>query len=112
MQYKKNKLCAYNCYFIHLFTNVHFYLLLLFTNVHFYLLLLFTNVHRYICDLITRREYKRELRTNDQMNLVPLVTRKYFGEHSFSYASPREWNKLKLSIKKSESLDFFKAAYK
>ena len=39
---------------------------------------------KYICDLITRREYKRELRTNDQMNLVvPLV--KLFGERSFSY---------------------------
>ena len=54
-------------------------------------------------DLITRREYKRELRTNDQMNLVvPFVKRKHFGERSFSYAAPREWNKLELSIRKSE----------
>ena len=58
---------------------------------------------KYICDLITRREYKRELRTNDQMNLVvPFVKRKHFGERSFSYAAPREWNKLELSIRKSE----------
>ena len=49
---------------------------------------------RYICDLITRREYKRELRTNDQINLVvPLVKLKHFGERSFGYAAPREWNK-------------------
>ena len=61
---------------------------------------------KYICDLITRREYKRELRTNDQMNLVvPFVKRKHFGERSFSYAAPREWNKLELSIRKSESLE-------
>ena len=34
---------------------------------------------KYICELITRREYKRELRTNDQMNLVvPFVKRKHF----------------------------------
>ena len=64
---------------------------------------------KYICDLITRREYKRELRTNDQMNLVvPFVKRKHFGERSFSYAAPREWNKLELSIRKSESLESFK----
>ena len=57
----------------------------------------------YICDYITRREYKRELRTNDQMNLVvPLVKAKHFGERSF------EWNKLELSIRKSESLESFK----
>ena len=38
---------------------------------------------KYICDLITRREYKQELRTNDQMNLVvPLVKCKHFGERS------------------------------
>ena len=37
-----------------------------------------------ICDLITRREYKREFRTNDQMNLVVLlVKRKHFGEQLF-----------------------------
>ena len=64
---------------------------------------------KYICDLITRREYKRELRTNDQMNLVvPFVKRKHFGERSFSYAAPREWNNLELSIRKSESLESFK----
>ena len=58
---------------------------------------------KYICDFFTLREYKRELSTNDQMNLVvPLVKRKHFGERSFSYAAPREWNKLKLSIRKSE----------
>ena len=68
---------------------------------------------KYICDLITRREYKRELRTNDQMNLVvPFVKRKHFGERSFSYAAPREWNKLELSIRKSESLESFKKKIK
>ena len=68
---------------------------------------------KYICDLITRREYKRELRTNDQMNLVvPFVKRKHFGERSFSYAAPREWNKLELSIRKSESLESFKKKFK
>ena len=64
---------------------------------------------KYICDLITHREYKRQLRTKDQMNLVvPLVKRKHFGDCSFSYASPREWNKLELSNQKSESLESFK----
>ena len=59
------------------------------------------------------REYKRELRTNDQMNLVvPFVKRKHFGERSFSYAAPREWNKLELSIRKSESLESFKKKIK
>ena len=38
----------------------------------------------YICDLITHREYKQELRTNNQINLVvTLVKCKYFGEHFF-----------------------------
>ena len=64
---------------------------------------------KYICDLFTRREYKRELRTNDQMNLViPLVKRKHFGERSFSYAAPRELNKLELSIRKSGSVESLK----
>ena len=53
-------------------------------------------VPKYICDLITRREYKQELRTNDQMNLfVPFVNRKHVGERSFSYAAPvnrTSWN--------------------
>ena len=76
----------------------------------------------YICDLITRMEYKRELRTNDQMNLVvPLVKRKHFGERTFSYAVPREWNKLELRIRTSEVWNIlrkklktylFEAAYK
>ena len=44
---------------------------------------------KYNCDLIAGREYKRELRTNDQMNFaVPLVKRKHFGERSFSYVAP------------------------
>ena len=44
---------------------------------------------KYICDLFTRREYKRELRTNNKMNLVVhLVKRKLFGERRFNYAAP------------------------
>ena len=47
------------------------------------------------------------------MNLaVPLVKHKHFGERSFSYAVPREWNKLELSIRKSESLESFKKKIK
>ena len=47
------------------------------------------------------------------MNLVvPFVKRKHFGERSFSYAAPREWNKLELSIRKSESLESFKKKIK
>ena len=58
---------------------------------------------KYICYLITRRECERELRTNDEMNLgVPLV--KHFGERSFSYAAPREWNRFELSIRKMWNL--------
>ena len=65
-------------------------------------------IPKYICDLITRREYKRELRNNDQMKLVvPLVKRKHFGERSFSYAAAREYKKLELSIRKSQSLKSF-----
>ena len=63
----------------------------------------------YICGLITRREYKREFRPNDQMNIVVLlVKRQHFGERSISYAAPREWNRLELSIRKSKSLKYFK----
>ena len=47
------------------------------------------------------------------MNLVvPFVKRKHFGERSFSYAAPREWNNLELSIGKSESLESFKKKLK
>ena len=65
---------------------------------------------KYMCDLITRRQYNRELRPNDQMNLVvPLVKRKYLWKRSFSHATqpppPCECNKLDLSIRKSERLE-------
>ena len=71
-----------------------------------------------MCDLINRREYKRELRTIDQRNLVvPLVTQKHSGDRFFSYDDhppppPRELNMLELSIRKSASLESFKEKIK
>ena len=58
-----------------------------------------------ICDLITRREYKGELRTNDQMNLVVSWYNALFGERTLALLPPREGNKLELSIRKSESFE-------
>ena len=55
-------------------------------------------IPKYICDLITRRQYKQELRTNDQMNLVVPLAKRFFA------MLPRECSKLELSIRKSEIL--------
>ena len=67
-----------------------------------------SNAPNYICDFIARRKYKQELKSNDQMNIVvPLVKRNHFGKRSFSYAAPREWNKLDLGIRKSTSSESF-----
>ena len=50
---------------------------------------------QFICDLIIARTYNRAVRSNNSFALVvPMIKLKHYGERSFSYAAPVEWNKL------------------
>ena len=65
----------------------------------------------YLCDLIILYSNSCNLRSNNQLLLAPCQPRtklKTYGERSFQYAAPNEWNKLPLIIRKSPSLAIFK----
>ena len=65
----------------------------------------------YFCDLIIPYSNSCNLRSNNQLLLAPcqpktkLIT---YGERSFQYAAPNEWNKLPSIIHESPSLAIFK----
>ena len=67
------------------------------------LILTFKTYHKtapqYICDLIIPRTYNRAVRSNYSFALVvPMIKLKHYGERSFCYAAPVEWNKLVVEI--------------
>ena len=43
---------------------------------------------------------------------APIFKLKSYGERSFTFAAPTEWNKLPLDIKKASSIDCFKKKLK
>ena len=55
------------------------------------------------------------LRSDNMLLIVPCHPRaklKSYGERSFQYAAPTEWNKLPLSIRERPSLDIIKTQLK
>ena len=65
----------------------------------------------YLCDLITPYSNSCNLRSNNQLLLAscqPRTKLKTYGERSFQYAAPNEWNNLPLIIRESPSLAIFK----
>ena len=70
-------------------------------------------VPQYICDLIIARTYNRAVRSNNSFALVvPMIKLKHYGERSFSYAAPVEWNKLDVEIRSLSNLETFKKKVK
>ena len=64
----------------------------------------------YLFDLIIPYSNSSNLRSNNQLLLAPCHPRtklKTYGERSFQYAAPNEWNKLPLIIGESPSLAIF-----
>ena len=67
----------------------------------------------YLCSLVVPKKHPRPLRS-EVLDLleVPKTRLKTFDDRSFMYAAAVEWNKLPLGIRKSPSLDSFKAHLK
>ena len=68
-------------------------------------------VPQHLCDLIMPYSNNRNLRSDNMLLIAPCHPRaklKSYGERSFQYAAPTEWNKLPLLIRESPSLDIFK----
>lgn len=81
------------------------------------LLYVFKSLHgtasEYVADLISRCQSSRSLRSNDQLLLVvPRSSLKCKGDRGFSFAAPRLWNNLPLSVKTCPSLGVFQSALK
>ena len=81
------------------------------------LLLTYKCVHglapNYLSNLIPMYHQNRNLRSTHQRRLETPKTRlKTYGDRSFSFAAPKEWNKLPLHIKISPSVDCFKSQLK
>ena len=81
------------------------------------LILTFKAYHKtapqYICDLIIARTYNRAVRSNNSFALVVrMIKLKHYGERSFSYAAPVEWNKLDVEIRSLSNLETFKKKVK
>ena len=67
----------------------------------------------YISSLLSHRKFSQSLRSSGQELLtVPLAKLKTYGDpagdRAFSIATPRQWNNLPLSIRKSPSIAIFK----
>ena len=81
------------------------------------LILTFKAYHKtapqYICDLIIPRAYNKAVRSNNSFALiVPMIKLKHYGEQSFSYAAPVQWNKLDVEIRSLSNLETFKKKVK
>ena len=60
---------------------------------------------QYISDFIISRKYNRAVRLNNYFALVvSMIKLKHYGERSFSYAAPVEWNKLDVEIRSLTNL--------
>ena len=69
----------------------------------------------YLIELVTSYHQERySTRRNSQqcLNKPPLFKLKSYGERSFTFAAPTEWNKLPLEIKNAPSLPNFKSQLK
>ena len=72
-----------------------------------------TAAQHILCDLIIPRPYNSAVRSNNSFALVvPMIKLKHYGERSFSYAAPVEWNKLDFEIRSLNNLETFKKKVK
>ena len=81
------------------------------------LILTFNAYHKttpqYICNLIIPRIYNRAVRSNNFFALVvPMIKLKHYGERSFSYVAPVEWNTLDVEIRSLTNVETFKKKVK
>ena len=84
-------------------------LLLLNSNSYFDFQGIPQNCSTVLCDLIISRTYNRAVRSNNSFALVvPTIKLKHYGERSFSYTAPVEWNKLDVEIRSLSNLETFK----
>ncbi len=66
----------------------------------------------YITELLQRYTPTRSLRSVSELQLVVSRTRTTFGDKAFSRAGPILWNKLPISVRRSESLQVFRQRLK
>ena len=67
----------------------------------------------YLSSLVSSYDPPRRLRSSSTYLLnVPRVNTKTYGERSFTYAAPRVWNSLPLSIRQIKGLNQFKSELK
>ena len=69
----------------------------------------------YLIELVTsyhQERYSTRRNTQQCLNKPPLFKLKSYGERSFTFAAPTEWNKLPLEIKIAPSLQNFKTQLK
>jgi hypothetical protein len=69
----------------------------------------------YLCELIKPYHQDHYSTRRNQQNCLqkpPLFNLKSYGEKSFTYAAPTEWNKLPLEVKSAPSVENFKSSLK
>ena len=68
----------------------------------------------YFSELLTTYTPSRQLRssTDSRILKIPHIKTKSFGQRSFSYAGPKQWNSLPFSLRHIESTSSFKSALK
>ena len=66
-------------------------------------------VPQYISDLNIPRKYSRPVKSNNYFALVvQMIKLHHYGERSFSYAAPVEWNKFDVEIRSLSNIEMFK----
>ena len=69
----------------------------------------------YLSELITpysQDRYPTKGKFQHRYNNAPIFKKKSYGERSFTFAAPTEWNKLPLEVKQASSVDSFKKKLK
>ena len=69
----------------------------------------------YLSELVTpytQERYPTKGKLEHRFNNSPILKLKSYGERSFTFTAPTEWNKLPLEIKRSSSVESFKSKLK
>ena len=69
----------------------------------------------YLSELVTpytQERYPAKAKFEHCFNNSPIFKLKSYGERSFTFAAPTEWNKLPLEIKTTSSVESFKSKLK
>ena len=69
----------------------------------------------YLSELITpynQNRYPTKGKFEHRYNNPPIFKKKSYGERSFTFAAPTEWNKLPLEVKQASCFDSFKKTWK